>query len=109
MARAKDIERYVKGSADIPEYVDPEAHNKLFADMLAKMQDNLKTRPLDLWFPANGDIKPPYNTSVLVKIGESQDCFIGEYTKENGWNVPNAPLVRTIVAWMPIPPYMPVL
>lgn len=100
---AKEYEEFLLGNAELSEFVDPQSEHKYFADLIAKMQESFKSNP---WISADSEMRPQDNMLVIVKIDETDDYFIGKYTRERGWEVANAPHNRSIVAWHPIPPFV---
>lgn len=99
--RAKDIEAYILGDAKLPE------QDNSMEKYLHEMKDVLLNRQGSCsWISADNDIRPSGNIPVVIKLEDCQEYFIGQYTKEYGWTVPNAPYNRSIVAWLPIPPYV---
>lgn len=100
---AKDIENYILGDAKLSEVCDHDAHLKEFSKIL---RENTSRPSFSMsWISPNNEMRPPYNTDIVVRIMGSSDFYIGRYTKECGWDIKNAPFNRTIVAWLPIPKY----
>lgn len=106
---AEIFEDYIQTSVKLPEYVDP---NNELKDMMAKWQENFKSNPLDLWFSADSEMKPPLNKQVLVMCADSKYPKFGEYLGEDYWDVEDADVIKsskdgdvTVIAWMPIHEY----
>lgn len=102
--QAMQFERYMQGSADLPEYEDT---HKDFKEMLDKMQESFKPRPFDLWFPVDGDIKPPHDVDILgYEDGSMHFCKLTKVGDEDVFII-NDGCEFHPTHWMPkpIPPF----
>lgn len=108
--RAVDIAEYIQGSADLPEYVDPQSEHKYFADLIAKMQENFKSNPIPMWISVDSEMKPPKGAEVLcaLRYTSNIEYVVMSYNPEEklwyGGNDDDN--TNHVVAWMPIPTFV---
>lgn len=101
------FEDYIKGKADLPEYVDPQSEHKYFADLIAKMQENFKSNSIPMWLPVDGEIKPPHDADILgYKDGSMYFCKLTKEGDEDVFII-NDGCEFHPTHWMPkpIPPF----
>lgn len=98
--KAKAFESYILDDAKLPESYEDKT-----MDMYKSFMNGLLPNKSIEWIPVDSGITPAYDTPIVVKVEESDDCYIGQYTMERGWDVANAPYKRSIIAWLPIPEY----
>lgn len=101
---AKKFESYLLGSADLPEYVDP---NKDFKEMMLKLQDNFKSNPLSMWISVDREMKPPHDADILgYENGSMHFCKLTKVGDEDVFII-NDGCEFHPTHWMPkpIPPF----
>lgn len=100
---AQNIESYIKGDAELPEYNSPVDSAKMWSDMLDKIYKPCE--PSSLWWISVDDEMKPQKDQRCVVMTKSGNSYFGTY--DNGWYVNHKPVNDDIVAWMPIPEYKP--
>lgn len=101
---AHSLASFIQGDADLPEYEDT---HKDFKEMLGKMQESFKPKPLHLWFPVDGDIKPSHDADILgYEDGSMHFCKLTKVGDEDVFII-NDGCEFHPTHWMPkpIPPF----
>lgn len=111
---ADRIFNYIKGDADIPEYINPNAEMDGYLDVFREVSKNTAATNY-MWFKPE-QLLPPDNRYVLVACynneyqSQMETCF-GKY-EDNNWEAYpiGGPLSTKadnikILAWCPIPEY----
>lgn len=107
------IFNYIKGDADIPEYVNPMDSTKLWSDMLDNINVGCKT--INMWVKPE-KMLPQSDVEVLTIYTDEKGELIrafGAYLGNGVWEVNPADMSFStnrdnieVVAWMPIPEYI---
>lgn len=115
LSAAVKFEAYIRGKAELPEYVDPNAQTKQIADIFAKTRESFNPTPLPMWIPADSEMKPAKDSQVLVICKDYGNYpLLAEYLGKDNWDVFDADVTKNtlrceieVASWMPIPPYEP--
>lgn len=103
---AKEFESYIQGSADLPEYVDPNADKQQWVDMLNKMREEMKPNP---WISVNSEMKPAKGQWVVcaLQYGSTIEYVTMYYNhEEKEWCGGNDDdNTNHVVAWCPFVPF----
>lgn len=112
---ANEAFNYIKGDADIPEYISPNHEMDRYLDVFKEVSKNTSSSATNFWWIKPKDLLPPVGTEVLViysdEFSDNNRCF-GKYQGDNFWEAYPADMLLStkadnikVLAWCPIPEY----
>lgn len=110
---AENFFNYIKGDADIPEYISPNHELDRYLDILGNVSNNATTYSF-MWAKPE-ELLPPTGMKVLVMYRDYKNdalCGFGKYSKDGVWYLCHNDKVLSsknddlsILSWCPIPKY----